>query len=81
MSKELDNLEQLHAPSYIFTFCNNNVHAHCYVEIKADDYFKARKVMSKHFGENWGFQYSNKESAGVDKYGLLQIGLDGKDVK
>lgn len=41
-----------------------------YIEITAHTAEAAREAMFEHFGVRWAFQYPDKQSAGIDRWGL-----------
>ena len=38
---------------------------------------EARAKMVRRFGQKWAFQYASEDEAGVDRYNLREISLDG----
>jgi len=64
---------------YIFTFCSKSVYSECYVKLQGTR-CETRELMISNYGHSWGFQYPSLDRAGVDKYELREIGLDGRDV-
>lgn len=60
---------------YYFTFLYVSENRNKYVRFYGT-YSEARKKMLKHFGNKWGFQYTEKEFAGqIEKFGLQEIKL------
>jgi hypothetical protein len=59
---------------WIFTFGCGQVHAGKYVKIYAENSSDARKEMIDIFGKDWAFQYNNEDEAGVDRWGLIELG-------
>lgn len=61
---------------YYFTFGQTQVHSvggrtydkNTIVEISANDFFEARKIMFDYFGAEWCFQYENYEDLNLKKY-------------
>lgn len=66
--------------AHIFTFGFDHVHPvtgmplhGMYVTVLADSYERARVFMLNRFGTHWAFQYQDKDKAGVDTYGLVEL--------
>lgn len=54
-----DNENKKKGEKWYFTFLGNDpVHAKHVQPIVAEDFYAARDLMFKHYGGNWGFQYS-----------------------
>jgi len=67
--------------TWIFTFGFGQTHpvtgerlAGKYVSIDGD-VNTSRETMVRYFGQKWAMQYPTAEAAGVEKYGLTEIGL------
>lgn len=69
-----------HEDEYIFTFGIDSQHVGKFVAIVAREYYDARAIMVRHFGDKWAFQYPNRGMAGVDRFNLTELKLpEGED--
>lgn len=61
--------------SWFFSFgCGiDQPHRNKYVEVMASDAVEARAKMVSIFGAKWCMQYQDRESIGVEKYGLVHL--------
>lgn len=57
---------------WIFTWGFDQGHDNCYTVIYGT-FQSARDIMMRKYGPKWGFQYSSREAAGVDKWDLKEI--------
>lgn len=58
---------------YYFTFLYGSENRNKYVKFFGT-YSEAREQMFSHFGDKWGFQYTEKEFAGqIEKFGLQEL--------
>lgn len=67
---------------YIFTFGFEQTHndvlmANKFVAVEAESPGEAREIMASFFGMNWAFQYNSRLEAGVDRFNLIEVLLDG----
>ncbi len=60
---------------WCFTFCGYHTHHTGYVIIRGT-WTEARTKMFDEFGTHWGFQYTSKEEAEVDRWGLKEVKID-----
>ena len=58
--------------TWVFTFGLGQNHDKCYT-MQYGDYSTARDKMIKAYGSKWAFQYKDKKTAGVEKFGLKFI--------
>jgi hypothetical protein len=59
---------------WVFTFgLGNPFLGDKYVVIRAYTADEAREEMCSYFGTKWAFQYTSREAAGADKYGLREL--------
>jgi len=59
---------------WVFTFGVSSKYGGRFVEIHGT-WIDARCEMFRAFGRYWAFQYSSREEAGVDKYGLEKMDI------
>lgn len=64
----------------IFTFGEGQHHAGCFVEIEGEDRADCRVKMLRAFGPKFAFQYESRKAAGVDRWGLTEIDIEGNPV-
>ena len=57
---------------WVFTWGFGQGHDNCYIVIHGT-FASARDRMVELYGNKWGFQYPDKESAGVDRFHLEEI--------
>lgn len=58
---------------YVFTFGFGQKLQNCYCLVYCDTLTNARTIMTSVYGPLWAFSYKDKESAGVEKYGLRLV--------
>jgi hypothetical protein len=58
---------------HYFTFGFGQQHENGYHVVEADSDEEARRIMCTRFGNEWAFQYSSREAAGVDMFGLYEV--------
>lgn len=57
---------------WYFTFGWGQPHQNCYT-VFYGTFAEAREKMFDKYGRTWCMQYSSKEEAGVDRFGLTEI--------
>lgn len=57
---------------YFFTFGGGQAYPNHYIVFHGT-YVTAREQMMSRFGRKWSMQYSSKEDAGVDRWGLKEL--------
>ena len=60
--------------TFYFTFGCGQPHENHYARIEAEDSGAARREMFRRFGSRWSMMYDTPNDAGVDEYGLIEVG-------